>query len=154
MKKRCPESFRTNCHWLRCCPKALDDFVDLSGLCQVGRFTYACYYQFLMIFCCFGIFSLDCTVFFITQKYRYRAGRANRSNRPTKSCFTAPGSHLAFVFKNIAHNFYKIKKSRGIAFNKIIQSTTLSRFFWGSVYYVSKYIERHPNKAGCAPPVW
>ena len=31
------------------CPKALDDFADLSVLCQVGRFTFAFCYQFLMI---------------------------------------------------------------------------------------------------------
>ena len=32
------------------CPKALDDFDNLSVFCQVGRFTYAFCYQFLMIF--------------------------------------------------------------------------------------------------------
>ena len=46
------------------CPKALDDFADISVLCKVGRFTYAFCYQFLMIFRCFGIFPLDGTCFF------------------------------------------------------------------------------------------
>ena len=31
------------------CPKALDDFAVLSVLCQVGCFTFAFCYQFLMI---------------------------------------------------------------------------------------------------------
>ena len=41
------------------CPKALDDFANLSVLCQVVRFTYAFCYQFLLIFCCFWIFPHD-----------------------------------------------------------------------------------------------
>ena len=45
-------------------PKALDDFTNLSVLCQVVRFTYAFCYQFLMSFRCFGIFPLDRTGFF------------------------------------------------------------------------------------------
>ena len=44
-------------------PKALDDFVDFSVLSQVGRFTHAFCYQFLMIFRCFEIFPLDRTGF-------------------------------------------------------------------------------------------
>ena len=43
--------------------KALDAFANFSVLCQVGRFTYAFCYQFLMIFRCFGIFPLDRTCF-------------------------------------------------------------------------------------------
>ena len=35
--------------------------------------------------------------------------------------FTAPGSNLAFVLKNIAHNFYKMQKGHVIAFYKIVQ---------------------------------
>ena len=46
------------------CPKALDDFADFSILCQLGRFTYAFCFQFLMIFRCFGIFPLDRAGFF------------------------------------------------------------------------------------------
>ena len=46
------------------CPKALDDSVDFSVLCQVGRFTFLFCYQFLMIFLCFGIFSFDRTSYF------------------------------------------------------------------------------------------
>ena len=63
------------------CPKEHDDFANFSVLCQVGRFTYAFCYQFIMIFPCFGIFPLDRTGFchlHNTRKYRYRAGRANR----------------------------------------------------------------------------
>ena len=46
------------------CPKALDDFDDFSVLYQVGRFTFAFCYQFLMIFLCFRIFPFDRTSFF------------------------------------------------------------------------------------------
>ena len=35
--------------------------------------------------------------------------------------FTAPGSNLAFVLKNIAHNFNTMQKGNVIAFYKIIQ---------------------------------
>ena len=35
--------------------------------------------------------------------------------------FTAPGSNLAFVLKNIAHNFYKMQKGHVITFYKMIQ---------------------------------
>ena len=45
------------------CPKVLDGFANFSVLCQVGSFTYALCYQFLMIFRCFGIFPLDRTGF-------------------------------------------------------------------------------------------
>ena len=46
------------------CPKALDDFADFSVLYKVGRFTFAFWYQFLMIFLCFRIFPFDRTSFF------------------------------------------------------------------------------------------
>ena len=46
------------------CPKALDDFADCSVLCQVGHFTFAFCYQFLVIFLCFGIFPFDRASFF------------------------------------------------------------------------------------------
>ena len=65
------------------CPKALDDFANFSVLCQVGCFTFAFCYQFLIIFRCFGIFALDRTGFCLlhnTRKQRYREGRTNRSN--------------------------------------------------------------------------
>ena len=35
--------------------------------------------------------------------------------------FTEHGSNLVFVLKNIAHNFYKMKKGHVIASYKIIQ---------------------------------
>ena len=35
--------------------------------------------------------------------------------------FTEQGSNLAFIYKNIAHNFYKMQKGHVIAFYKIIQ---------------------------------
>ena len=38
-----------------------------------------------------------------------------------KFLFTQPGSNLAFIIKNIAHNFYKMQKGHVIAFYKIIQ---------------------------------
>ena len=46
------------------CPKTLDNFADFSVLYQVGRFTFAFCYQFLMIFLCFRIFPFDRTIFF------------------------------------------------------------------------------------------
>ena len=48
------------------CPKALDDFADFSVLYQVGRFTFAFCYQFLILFLCFGIFFFDHTSFFFS----------------------------------------------------------------------------------------
>ena len=42
---------------------ALLSFANFSVLCQVGHFTYALCYQFLMVFRCFGIFPLDRTGF-------------------------------------------------------------------------------------------
>ena len=60
-----------------------------------------------------------------------------------KFCFTEQGSNLAFVLKNIAHNFYKLQKGHLIAFYKIIQETTLQRFFWGSVYFWNTFLFMH-----------
>ena len=69
-----------------CCRKALDDFADLSVLCQLRLFTYAFCYQFLMILLLWNIPSRSYLFFqlYDTLKQSYRAGRANRSNRPTK----------------------------------------------------------------------
>ena len=101
------------------CPKALDDFADFSVLSQVGRFTFAFCYQFLMIFLCFGIFPFDCTSFFtfiipgsrdivqVVQTVQIDLQKLR---------FTAPGSSLAFVLKNIAHNCYKMQNGHLIAF--------------------------------------
>ena len=89
------------------CSKALDDFADFSVFRQVGR--YVC--VLLLIsdeFSVFGIFPFDRTSFFtfiipgsrdIVQVVQIVQIDLQ------KFCFTAPGSNLAFVFKNIAHNF-------------------------------------------------
>ena len=106
------------------CPKALDDFADFSVLCQVGRFTFAFCYQFLMIFLCFGIFPFDRSSFFtfIIPGSRDIVQVVQTVHIDLqKFSFTASGSNLAFVLKNIAHNFYKIQKGHVIAFYKIIQ---------------------------------
>ena len=106
------------------CPKALDDFADFSVFCQVGRFTCAFCCQFLMIFLCFGIFPFDRTSFFT---FVIPGSRDILQVVQTvqidlhKFRFTAPGSNLAFILKNIAHNFYKMQKDHVIAFNIIIQ---------------------------------
>ena len=63
------------------------DVISIPTQVQVGRFTYMFCYQFLMTFRCFGIFPIGRTGFLHlnnTRKKRYRAGRTNRSNRPTK----------------------------------------------------------------------
>ena len=89
------------------CPKALDDSADFSVVCQFGRFTYAFCYQFLMILRGFGIFRLDRTGFFI---FRIPESRDIVQVMQIvqidlkKFRFTEPGSNLAFVLKNIAHN--------------------------------------------------
>ena len=106
------------------CPTALDDFKDFSVLRQVGRFTFAICYKFLMIFLCLGIFPFNHTSFFTfiipgstdivhvvqtveidIQKFR---------------C-TAPGSNFGICPKNIAHNFNKKQKGHVIASYKIIE---------------------------------
>ena len=93
------------------CPKALDDLADISVLCEVWRFTYAFCYQFLMIFRGFEIFVLDRTGFwtFIIPGSRDIVQVLQTVQIDLqKFCFTEPGSNLAFVLKNIAHNFYKM----------------------------------------------
>ena len=80
-------------------PKALDDFADFSALCQVGRFTFAFYYQFLMIFLCFGIFPVDSTsfhTFVITGSRDIVQVVQNVPIDLQKFRFTVPGSNLAF----------------------------------------------------------
>ena len=67
MKEKMPRKFEDKLSFIKVskgrCPKSLDDFVNFSVLYQVGRFTYAFSYQFLVIFLCFGIFPLDRTGF-------------------------------------------------------------------------------------------
>ena len=90
------------------CPKALDDFADFSVLCQVGRFTFAFCYQFLMIFLCVGIFPFERTSFFtfiISGSRNIDQVVQTVQIYLQKFRLTAPGSNLAFVLKNIAHNF-------------------------------------------------
>ena len=62
-KRNMPRKFKDKLSLIKVskgrCRKALDAFADFSVLCQVGRFTFAFCYQFLMIFLCFGIFSFD-----------------------------------------------------------------------------------------------
>ena len=106
------------------CPIALDDFADFSVLCQVVRFTFAVCYQFLVIFLCFGIFPFDRTSFFtfIIPGSRDIVQVVQTIQIDLQIfCFTASGSNLAFVLKNIAHDFYKMQKGNVIAFYKIIQ---------------------------------
>ena len=106
------------------CPKALDDFANFSVLCHVGRFTFAICYRFLMSFLCFGIFPFDRTSFFTLiipgSKYIVQVVQIVQIDLQ-KFRFTAPGSNLAFVLKNIAQNFYKMQKGHVIVFYKIIQ---------------------------------
>ena len=106
------------------CPKALDDFADFSVLCLVGRFTFVLCYQFLVIFLYFGIFPFDRTSFltFIIPGSRDIVQVVQTVQIDLqKFRFTAPGSNLAFILKNIAHNLYKMQKGNVIAFYKIIQ---------------------------------
>ena len=94
----------------------------------VGRFTFASLYQILMIFICFGIFPFDCTSFstFITPGSRDIVQVVQTVQIDLqKFRFTAPGSNLAFVLKNIAHNFYKIQKGLVIEFYK---NNTVNKF--------------------------
>ena len=94
------------------CPKALDDFADFRIFCQVGRFISAGCYQFLMIFHCFGIFSLQRNGFFIFiipgSRGIVQVVQIVQIGQP-KFHFTEPGSNLAFVLKRIVHKFYKIQ---------------------------------------------
>ena len=121
------------------CPKALDNLADFSVLSQVGRFTYAFCYQFLVIFRCFDIFPLDRIGFFTFKIPGCRdivqvvqTVQINLQNFR----FTEPGSNLASVLKNIANNFYIMQKGNVFSFYKIIYWTTLQRFFLGLVYLV------------------
>ena len=105
-------------------PKARDDFANFSVLCQVVRFMFAFCYQFLVIFLCFGIFPFDRTSFltFIIPGSRDIVQVVKTVQIDLqKFCFTAPGSNVTFVLKNIAHNFYKMQKGHVIAFYKKIQ---------------------------------
>ena len=89
----------------RCCPKALDEFADFS---VPGR---ALCYQFLIIFLCFGIFPFDRAGFFtfiIPGSIDIVQVMQTVQIDLQKFRFTAPGSNLAFVLKNIAYNFYKM----------------------------------------------
>ena len=85
---------------------------DFSVLCQVGRFSYAFCYQFLKICRRSKIFPLECTVFFISilpvSRDIVQVVQTNQIDLQ-KVRFTEPGSNLAFVLKNIAHNFYKMQ---------------------------------------------
>ena len=97
------------------CPKALDGFADFSVLYQIGCFTYAFCYQFLVMFRCFGIFPLDCTGVFHLHNTRkqYPAGHANRSNRPAKS-FASMNQvqiwHLSYYLSTSRTTFTRCKK--------------------------------------------
>ena len=95
------------------CPKTLDDFADFSVLCQLGCFTFAFCYQFLI-----GIFPFDCTslsTFIIPgwrdilqvvqivqidlQKFRFNAPGSNLAFVSIRSCITLqdakrPGNHI------------------------------------------------------------
>ena len=100
-------------------PKPLDDFADFSVLYQVGRFTFWFCYKFLVIFLCLGIFPFDRTRFFtfIIPGSRDIVQVVQTVHIDLQKLrFTAPGSNLAFVLKNLAHNFYKMQKGQVIAF--------------------------------------
>ena len=125
VKERCPESCRTKLLLMKVnkgrCPRALDEFANISVLCQVEHFMYAFCYQFLVIFRCFGIFPLDHTIFltFILPGSRDVVQTVKIDLQ--KFRFYEPGPNLVFVLKNIAHNFYMMQKGHVIAFYKIIQ---------------------------------
>ena len=103
---------------------SLGTSILLSVLCQVGRFTFAFCNQFPMIFLSFGIFSFDRTIFFSSiipgSRDIVQVVQTIQIDL-RKFRFTAPGSNLAFVLKNIAHNFYNVQKGHFIQFYKIIQ---------------------------------
>ena len=93
------------------CPKAIDDFANFSVLCRVGRFMYAFCYQFLMIFRCLE-YSLSIVLVFVTFIIAESRDIAQVVQTVQidlqKFRFTEQGSNLAFVLKNITHNFYKM----------------------------------------------
>ena len=110
------------------CPKALDDIADFSVLCKVARFMHAFCYQFLMIFRCFGIFSLDNTGFFtfiIPRRRDIVQVVQTVQIDLQKFCITEPSSNFAFVLKNITNKLYKMQKGHAIAFYKILKLTSL-----------------------------
>ena len=81
-----------------------------------------------MIFHCFGIFPLDRTGFvtFIIPGSRDIVQVVQTVQIDLqKFRFTESGSNLAFVLKNIAHNYYKMQKGNVIAFYTMIQLITL-----------------------------
>ena len=128
MTETCPEKFLDKLSLIKVskdrCPKALDDFADLSVLCQVGRFTFVFCYQFLIIFLCFGIFPFDRTRFFtfiIPGSRNIVQVLQTVQIDLQKFHFTSPGSDFVFVLKNIAHNYYKMQKGYIIAFYEITQ---------------------------------
>ena len=100
-------------------PKALDDFANFSVLCQVGRFTFAFCYQFLMIF---FVLEYSLSIVLVCFTFIKPGSRDIMQVVQTvqidlqKFCFTAPCSNLAFVLKNIVHNFYTMQKGHVIAF--------------------------------------
>ena len=99
-------------------------FANFSVLWQVGRFTSAFYYPFLMIFRCFRNALSTVLVFFtliIPGSRDIVQVMQTIQIDLQKFRFTEPGSNLAFVLKNIAQNFNKMQKDHVIAFNKIKQ---------------------------------
>ena len=96
------------------CPKALDYFADFSVLCQVGRFTFAFCYQFLVIFLCFGIFPFDLASFFTIIIPGTRDIVQVMQTVQTdlhKFRFSAPGLNLAFFPKTSRTTFTRCKKA-------------------------------------------
>ena len=96
------------------CPNALDDFASFSVLCQVGRFTYAFCYQFLMIFVLLE-YSLSTVLVFVTfiipgSKDIEQVVQTVQIDLQ-KFRFSEQGLNLAFVLKNIARNFYKMQNA-------------------------------------------
>ena len=128
MKEAIPESFRTNCPWLRSVKVAIRKrLMTLPILVNCARHG-ALRLRFVINFWWFFFvleYSLSIELVFLTfiipgsrdivlvvqtvqidlQKFR----------------FTAPDSNFAFVLINIAHNFYKMQKGHVISFYKMIQ---------------------------------
>ena len=87
------------------CPKALDDYANFSVLYQVGRFTTVFCYQFLMIFIVLKYSRwtvLVSSTFIIPESRDIVQVMQTIQVDLQKFRFTAPGSNLALVFKNIA----------------------------------------------------
>ena len=92
-----------------------------------GRAFYVCVLLHVSIsddLFCFGIFPFDRTSYFTFiipgSRDIVQVVKTVKIDLQ-KFRFTAPGSNLAFVLTNIAHNFYKMQKGHVIAFYKIIQ---------------------------------